>query len=92
MRLKLPRIFLYLLALIFILNILQAHFTELISDEAYYWYYAQNMAWGYFDHPPMVALIVKISSLFFGGELGVRFISTVLSAGTYLILWFLFLN
>ncbi|WP_297691704.1 glycosyltransferase family 39 protein [uncultured Eudoraea sp.] len=92
MRLKLPRIFLYLLALIFILNILQAHFTELIFDEAYYWYYAQNMAWGYFDHPPMVALIIKISSLFFGGELGVRFISTVLSAGTYLILWFLFDN
>jgi len=92
MRLKLPRIFLYLLALIFVLNILQAHFTELIFDEAYYWYYAQNMAWGYFDHPPMVALIVKISSLFFNGELGVRFISTVLSASTYLILWFLFEN
>ena len=92
MRLKLPRIFLYLLALIFVLNILQAHFTELIFDEAYYWYYAQNMAWGYFDHPPMVALIVKISSLFFNGELGVRFISTVLSACTYLILWFLFDN
>lgn len=92
MRLKLPRIFLYLLALIFVLNILQAHFTELIFDEAYYWYYAQNMAWGYFDHPPMVALIVKISSLFFSGELGVRFISTVLSACTYLILWFLFDN
>lgn len=92
MRLKLPRIFLYLLALIFVLNILQAHFTELIFDEAYYWYYAQNMAWGYFDHPPMVALIVKISSLFFSGELGVRFISTVLSASTYLILWFLFEN
>ena len=70
MKLKLPKIFLYLLALIFILNLLQAHFTELIFDEAYYWYYSQNMAWGYFDHPPMVALIVKISSLFLVESLG----------------------
>ena len=92
MKLKLPRIFLYLLALIFVLNILQAYFTELIFDEAYYWYYAQNMAWGYFDHPPMVALMVKISSLFFSGELGVRFISTLFTAGTYIILWFLIDN
>ncbi len=89
MKLKLPRIFLYLLAAIFIINLLQGYFTELISDEAYYWYYAQHMAWGYFDHPPMVALIVKLSSLFFNGELGVRFISIFLSAGTYIVLWFL---
>ncbi|MGB5460079.1 MAG: glycosyltransferase family 39 protein [Eudoraea sp.] len=92
MKLKLPRIFIYLLASIFFLNLLQGYFTELIFDEAYYWYYAQRMAWGYFDHPPMVALIVKISSLFFDGELGVRFISSVLSAGTYIVLWFLIDN
>ena len=92
MKLKLPRIFIYLLASIFFLNLLQGYFTELIFDEAYYWYYAQHMAWGYFDHPPMVALLVKISSLFFDGELGVRFISSVLSAGTYIVLWFLIDN
>ena len=89
MKLKLPGIFLYLLAAIFIINLLQGYFTELIFDEAYYWYYAQHMAWGYFDHPPMVALIVKLSSLFFNGELGVRFISILFSAGTYVVLWFL---
>ena len=89
MKLKLPRIFLYLLAAIFIINLLQGYFTELIFDEAYYWYYAQHMAWGYFDHPPMVALIVKMSSLFFNGELGVRLIGIVLSTGTYIVLWFL---
>jgi len=92
MKLELPKIFLYLLASIFIINLLQGYFTELIFDEAYYWYYAQCMAWGYFDHPPMVALIVKISSLFFNGELGVRFLSSVLSAGTYIVLWLLIDN
>lgn len=86
---KLPKQLLILLGGLFILNVLQAYFTELIYDEAYYWHYAQNMAWGYFDHPPMVALLVKISSFFFDGELGVRFMSCVLSIGTIVILWLL---
>ena len=92
MQLKLPKLFLYLLGAIFVLNVLQAHFTELIFDEAYYWHYAQNMAWGYFDHPPMVALLIKVSSFFFEEELGVRFMSCILSVGTLLILWLLIDN
>lgn len=89
---KFPRLFFILLAILFALNLLQASFTELIYDEAYYWYYAQNMAWGYFDHPSMVAFLIKVSSLFFDGELGVRFMSCVLSAGTYMLLWLLIDN
>ncbi|MEZ4809527.1 MAG: glycosyltransferase family 39 protein [Allomuricauda sp.] len=86
---KFPRLFLILLAALFVLNLIQSHFTELIYDEAYYWYYAQNLDWGYFDHPPMVAFLIKISSFFFDGGLGVRFMSCVLSVGTYIILWLL---
>lgn len=89
---KFPRLFLILLAALFVLNLIQSYFTELIYDEAYYWYYAQNLDWGYFDHPPMVAFLIKIGSIFFDGELGVRFMSCVLSAGTYLILWELIEN
>ncbi|MGB5437109.1 MAG: glycosyltransferase family 39 protein [Maribacter sp.] len=84
---KLPKLFLYLLGSILILNLIQAHFTELIYDEAYYWHYAKNMAWGYFDHPPMVALMIKISSFLFDGELGVRFVSCLFSVGTFVFLW-----
>tara|TARA_R110002051_G_scaffold117044_1_gene190666 strand:+ start:2060 stop:3727 length:1668 start_codon:yes stop_codon:yes gene_type:complete len=84
---KLPKILLYLLIALFALNMAQSYFTELIFDEAYYWYYAQNMAWGYFDHPPMVALLIKLSSFFFSGELGVRFMSCILSVATFLVLW-----
>lgn len=86
---KFPRLFLVLLAFLFVLNLVQSYFTGIIYDEAYYWYYAQNMAWGYFDHPPMVAFLIKVGILLFDGELGVRFMSSVLSAGTYLILWLL---
>jgi len=84
---KLPKTLLYLLGTLFLINLLQSAFTHLIFDEAYYWYYSQEMAWGYFDHPPMVAFLIKIGSLFFDGELGVRFMSCILSVGTFLILW-----
>ncbi|TMM59382.1 4-amino-4-deoxy-L-arabinose transferase [Maribacter algarum] len=84
---NLPRLFLFLLGTILVINLLQAHFTELIFDEAYYWYYSKKLAWGYFDHPPMVAWMIKGSSLFFEGELGVRFMSCLLSASTLIILW-----
>lgn len=88
MRQILPSRFLYFLALVLVINIIQSFFTELIFDEAYYWYYAQNMAWGYFDHPPMVAFLVKLGSTLFNQELGVRFISCLMSVGSCIILWF----
>src|SRR6056297_3894152 len=89
---KFPRLFFILLAVLFALNLIQASITELIYDEAYYWYYAQDMAWGYFDHPSMVAFLIKISGFLFDGELGVRFMSCLLSAGTYILLWLLIDN
>ena len=84
---RFPALFLILTASLFILNLVQGSVTELIYDEAYYWYYAQNLDWGYFDHPPMVAFMIKLSGFLFYGELGVRFMSCLLSIGTYIILW-----
>lgn len=86
---KIPKPFYYFLSVFLLLNLVQSYFTELIFDESYYWYYSQNMAWGYFDHPPMVALLIKISSLFFDGELGVRFMSCLLSTANLIVLWLL---
>jgi len=89
MKQKFSKRFLYLLGALFLLNIIQSFFTELIYDEAYYWYYSQNLDWGYFDHPPMVALLIKLSSIFSNSELGVRLMSCVLSVGTVALLWLL---
>jgi hypothetical protein len=86
---EIPKQFFYFLTAFLVLNLVQAYFTELIYDEAYYWYYSQNMAWGYFDHPPMVALLIKLSSLLFNGELGVRFVSCLLSVANIVVLWLL---
>lgn len=77
-----------LLAAWWIVNLLQAAFTSLANDEAYYWYYARNLDWGYFDHPPMVALLVWLSS-FLPGTLGIRFFSTLLQPLYLLIFWHL---
>ena len=87
MKSKPRQLFLSVLGVILLINLVQSYFTQLIFDETYYWHYAQQMAWGYFDHPPMVAVLVKLGSLFFEGELGVRIMSCLLSAGTFVLLW-----
>ena len=69
-----------------ILNLLQAGLCELANDEAYYHMFAQDLAWGYFDHPPMTPLLVWLGS-FLGGELGVRFFFTLLQPLYLYVLW-----
>jgi len=44
----------------FILRCLLSLLLELGNDEAYYWLYSQKLEWNYFDHPPLVALWVRI--------------------------------
>ncbi|MCK5637627.1 MAG: glycosyltransferase family 39 protein [Flavobacteriaceae bacterium] len=79
--------FVFFLFIFFIINFLQSYFTRLFEDEAYYWVWSKNLAFGYFDHPPMVALWVKISSFFFDGELGVRFFSIISFTLMLIIIW-----
>ncbi len=43
-----------------ILKLIVASSVELANDESYYWLYAQDIKWNYFDHPPMVAIWIKI--------------------------------
>ena len=81
--------FYFFLFIFFVINVLQSIYTGLLFDEAYYWVWSQKMAFGYFDHPPMVALWIKISSLFFEGELGVRFFSTISFTLMIYIIWLL---
>ena len=79
--------FILFLLFFFVLNILQSAYTSLFEDEAYYWVWSKKLAFGYFDHPPLVAVWVKISSLFFEGELGVRFFSTISFTLMLVFIW-----
>jgi hypothetical protein len=69
-----------------LMGLFQAVFTEISSDEAYYWRYAQNLQWGYFDHPPVIAVLIKMGGLIFNGVLGVRLMILVLNTATIFLL------
>jgi hypothetical protein len=68
-----------------ILALAQSASTELLADEAYYWVYSRFPEWGYFDHPPMIAVLIKSGYSIFQNELGVRLICALLSTFTILI-------
>lgn len=81
------RIVLAWLAVWFVINLLQAHLTGLSNDEAYYVLFADNLAWGYFDHPPVTAVLVWLGMLFGKGSLCVRLFFTFLQPIYLWILW-----
>ena len=72
---------------VFIINLFQGGVTELLADEAYYWVYKEHLDWGFFDHPPMVAVWIYLSDLVFSGELGVRFFSSISYSLTLWFVW-----
>lgn len=63
------------------LHLVAAGTTELDFDEAYYALWARNLSWGYVDHPPLVALWIRVSTTLFGdGPFGVRALSAIATA------------
>jgi hypothetical protein len=66
----------------FFVSLLQAFATELFDDEAYYWVYSKYLDWGYFDHPPMIAWLIKIGTFLMPGELGVRILVVLMGTAT----------
>ncbi|PZX59987.1 ArnT family glycosyltransferase [Hydrotalea sandarakina] len=75
------------LAVWFFINLIQAIYTNIQEDEAYYFLYSRHLAWGYFDHPPFVALLIHLSSLIFHNILKVRFFSVVLQPIVLWLIW-----
>jgi 4-amino-4-deoxy-L-arabinose transferase-like glycosyltransferase len=62
------------------LRLAAAAWTPLTFDEAYYWMWSKHLAGGYYDHPPMVAFVIRLGTLIAGDtELGVRLVSILLA-------------
>jgi len=65
-----------------LVNLVQAGTTGLFDDEAYYWVYSRYLDWGYFDHPPVIALMIRAGYNLFANELGVRLLVVLASTAT----------
>ena len=44
------------------LRLVAAAFTPITFDEAYYWMWSKHLAGGYYDHPPMVAVVIRLGT------------------------------
>jgi len=67
-----------------IINALQAFFLGLEGDEAYYWHLSQHIDWSYFDHPPLVAVLIRMGETLGHGSFFTRLgtvLITTLSVG-----------
>lgn len=73
---------------LFVLKCFYAVFMELGNDEAYYYTFAKNLQWSYFDHPVMTALLEYISTLGlrYRAEFFLRFFPLIMGlANTYIL-------
>jgi dolichol-phosphate mannosyltransferase len=62
-----------LIAYSVVLRLVYAGSVELMPEEAYYWNYSRHLDFGYLDHPPMVAWLIRLGTALFGqSEFGVR--------------------
>jgi Dolichyl-phosphate-mannose-protein mannosyltransferase len=62
------------------LRLAAAAWTPLTFDEAYYWMWSKTLAGGYYDHPPMVAVVIRLGTMIAGDTpFGVRLVSVLLA-------------
>ena len=62
---------------------------QLHPDEAYYWLWSRHLDASYFDHPPMVAYVIWLGTLFSQSELWVRISGPVFVVAMSCLMWHL---
>jgi hypothetical protein len=63
-------------------NAIANQFIPFYSDENYYWLWSKKLDFSYFDHPPMVAYIIKITTLLGDSPFAIRLGATLLVSAT----------
>jgi 4-amino-4-deoxy-L-arabinose transferase-like glycosyltransferase len=62
-----------------VLRMVAAVYTPPLIDETYYWMLSKNLAGGYYDHPPMFAVVIRLGTMIAGDtEFGIRLVSILL--------------
>ena len=70
-----------------VFRLILANSVELGNDEVYYWTYPLHMQMNYFDHPPVIAWLMRITTLnmLFQQEIFLRLGAIIgAAAGTWL--------
>jgi Dolichyl-phosphate-mannose-protein mannosyltransferase len=82
-------LFIAAIAILIGIRFVSAAFLPLFfGDEPYYWLWSKTLTWGYFDHPPALAFIIRAGTSLFGDtEFGVRFFGLLLSIPTTMCVW-----
>jgi 4-amino-4-deoxy-L-arabinose transferase-like glycosyltransferase len=76
------------IALLILVRFVASAWLPLSADEAYYWLWSKHLAWGYYDHPPVIAFAIRAGATIFGDtSFGVRFVPLVLSAIASWAVW-----
>jgi hypothetical protein len=61
---------------------------DLYVDEAYYWGWSQNLDWGYFSKPPVIAALIAASTALLGnGLIAIKLPSLLLYPATAFALY-----
>lgn len=61
-----------------VLRLLLGTIVPLFPDETYYWEWSRHLAGGYFDHPPMIAVLIAGGRILLGDTpLGVRLLPII---------------
>jgi 4-amino-4-deoxy-L-arabinose transferase-like glycosyltransferase len=82
------RVSLALVILLIVLRGVAAALLPLSADEAYYWLWSRHLAAGYFDHPPMIAWLIRAGTTLFGDTpFGVRMMGVLLSLPASWFVW-----
>lgn len=74
-----------------IIRLLLSGIVELNNDEVYYWTYAKELQWNYFDHPPMVGVCIRFftAGLHWNHEFFIRLSSVM---GAAISTWLIYLS
>jgi dolichol-phosphate mannosyltransferase len=84
------RVLLAAVGVTFVLRLIVLHAVSLMPEEAYYWMYAQHPSLSYFDHPPMVAWVIRVGTwVFHDTQFGVRICSNLIATASIgLMYWY----
>ena len=67
--------------------------SDFETDEPYYWLWSRGLALGYFDHPPMIAYLIRLGTALFGDTvIGIRSMAIFAMLGSTLLLYVLSLT